>query len=356
MAPALKPSCWLLLVLLVVAPLQAAVERSAFPAMGTVVEITVRDDDPAVRRAALDTARRLFERYGREWYPWREDSELARVNRALAAGEAAPASTELIALLHEARRYWCLSSGRFNPAIGDLVKLWGFHRPPPYEEPAPDAAAIEHRRQQAPSPADLRLTDSTVASSNPAVRLDLGAIAKGAVIDRALAGMRAVGLEHAMINAGGDLAVIGRAEGRPWRAAIRHPQGGLLATIELAPGEALFTSGDYERFREVEDGQRLGHVLDPRTGHPARGAIQVSVIADSGTRADAAATALLIAEDDKWPAVASSLEVEHVLRVTPAPVLQMDERLTGRLELLDPSMETLSRPLPPAPAQECRSM
>lgn len=349
----MKRCCWLLLGLVVAAPLQAATERSAFRAMGTVVEVTVRDDDPAVRRAALDTARRLFERYGREWYPWHEDSELARVNRALAEGRTAEASPELLELLHDAGRLSCLAGGRFNPAIGGLVELWGFHRPPPYEDPAPDAAAIERWRQGAPAPADLRLADSTVASSNPAVRLDLGAIAKGAIIDRALAAMRDAGLEHAMINAGGDMAVIGNAGGRPWRAAIRHPEAGLLATIELASGEALFTSGDYERFRETGDGRRLGHVLDPRTGRPARGAVQASVIAAGGTRADAAATALLIADDDEWTAVVASMDVAHVLRMPSASVLQMDAGLHARLELVDPSMQVAEKILPPAPDHDC---
>lgn len=350
----MKRCCWLLLGLAIAAPLQAAIERSAFRAMGTVVEVTVRGDDPALRRAALDTSRRLFERYGREWYPWRADSELARVNRALAAGRTAQASPELIELLHDARRLSCFAGARFNPAIGGFVELWGFHRPPPYEDPPPDAAAIEHWRAQAPTLADLRLTGSTVASSNPAVRLDLGAIAKGAVIDRALAAMREVGVENAMINAGGDLAVIGRADGRPWRAAIRHPEEGLLATIELASGEALFTSGDYERFREAEDGQRLGHVLDPRTGRPARGAIQASVIADSGTRADAAATALLIADGDEWPGLAAALDIKHVLRMMFGGIVQMDRPLWARLELVDSSMETLTRDLPSAAVPDCR--
>lgn len=353
-AAALKRFHGLLLCLAIAAPAWGQVERTEFRAMGTRIEIIVRDDDPAVRRAALDEARHRFERYGRDWYAWRDDSELARVNRALAGGRSAPASSALIELLHEARTLWCRSGGRFNPAIGGLVELWGFHRPPPYEGPLPDESAIEHWLASDPDPAGLQLGDAVVASDNPAVRLDLGAIAKGAVIDRALAAMRATGLEHAMINAGGDLAVIGRADGRPWRAAIRHPEAGLLATIELAPGEALFTSGDYERFREAEDGRRLGHVLDPRTGRPARGAIQVSVIADSGTRADAAATALLVASADKWPEVAASLEVVHVLRMSTAKGLQMDERLAARLERLDPSLATRLRPLPATPPRECR--
>jgi thiamine biosynthesis lipoprotein len=206
-AAALKRFHGLLLCLAIAAPAWGQVERTEFRAMGTRIEIIVRDDDPAVRRAALDEARHRFERYGRDWYAWRDDSELARVNRALAGGRSAPASSALIELLHEARTLWCRSGGRFNPAIGGLVELWGFHRPPPYEGPLPDESAIEHWLASDPDPAGLQLGDAVVASDNPAVRLDLGAIAKGAVIDRALAAMRATGLEHAMINAGGDLAV-----------------------------------------------------------------------------------------------------------------------------------------------------
>lgn len=322
-----------LAMLVLAAPVPAGTEWSRFPAMGTSVEIAVRHEDPARRKAALDAARLVFERYGPEWYPWREGSALHRINAALANGQPASASPELIGLLKEARRLSCRSGRRFDPAIGGLVRLWGFDRPPPYEDPAPGKRAITEWQAADADATDLQLSADTVASTNPAVQLDLGGIAKGALVGRVLAAMRSHGVEHAMVNAGGDLAVIGTAQGRPWRAGIRDPRGnGLLASIDLQPGEALFTSGDYERFREAEDGRRLGHILDPRTGRPVREAIQVSVIAESSTLADAAATALMVAGSADWPRVAGAMEVGHVLLIDRNASLYADSHLAARLE------------------------
>lgn len=328
-----------LLLLLWPLAVTAATEHDRFPALGTSIEITVRHDDPAIRRAALDAARLPFERYGRAWYPWHAGSELHRINAALAAGATATASPELIELLRQAKRLSCRSGGRFDPAIGGLVRRWGFHRPPPYEDPPPTDAEVDRWRDADVDADDLQLIEGRVASTNPAVQLDLGGIAKGALIDRALAAIRAQGVEHAMVNAGGDLAVIGTAEGRPWRAGIRDPGGtgptDLLGTIELRSGEALFSSGDYERFRTAKDGRRLGHVLDPRTGRPVRAAAQVSVIAVSGTVADAAATALMVASEKEWPRVAGGMDVTHALWIGVEHTLHADPGMARRFEPFD---------------------
>lgn len=346
-----------LAVLLAAVPAPAATEWRRFPAMGTSVEIAVRDEDPGRRRAALDAARLLFERLGRAWYPWREGSDLHRVNAALARGEAAPAPPELIEVLATARRLSCRSGGRFDPAIGGLVRLWGFDRPPPYDRPPPGPAAIRQWLAADAGADDLRLRPDTVASTNPAVQLDLGGIAKGVLVDRALALIRAEGVEHALVNAGGDLAVIGTARGRPWRAGIRRPRPepgrGLLAGIELRPGEALFTSGDRERFRTAADGRRLGHVLDPRTGRPARDAQQASVIAASGTVADAAATALVVADADAWPRVAADMGVAHALWIDADGVAHADAGLARRLARAGSPEAAIRTDLPPAERKTC---
>lgn len=358
MAPPLIRAVIALTALLAAIPASADTQWSRFPAMGTAVEIGVRHADPGRRRAALDAARIVIERHGREWYPWREGTELNRINRAIAAGKPAPASAALIAVLEEAVYLSCLSGGRFDPAIGGLVEHWGFHRPPPYTDPPPTAAEIRRWLDAEPSADDLRLQPGTVASGNPAVRLDLGGIAKGAILDRALAVIREQGVEHALINAGGDLAVIGTAAGRPWRAAIRDPRAqagaGPLATIELRPGEALFTSGDYERFREIEDGERVGHVLDPRTGRPARRAIQVSVIARRGTVADAAATALMVAGREDWPRVAARMNVRNVLWIGEGSEPQANPALASRLDTGDRRLEGTATDRPAVEPGDCQ--
>lgn len=306
-------------------------ERQAFEAMGTRIELTAVASTPAVARAGLDAARAVSERLHRRWYPWRNDAALARINRRLAAGRAATAEPALIDLLRRAKWLERASGGRFNPAIAGLVELWGFHRLPPYDSAAPDEQAIARWLADRPRAADLALGEGRVRSRNPAVQLDLGAIGKGAAVDRALAALRAAGVDHAMVNAGGDLRVIGRAGGRRWRAGIRDPGGGVLATLALEPGEAVFTSGDYGRYRE-SGGERRGHVLDPRTGRPAAGAVQATVVGVNGAAADAAATALLVAGADGWWAVARSLGLRYAMIVGPDGVIHVNRALARRLE------------------------
>jgi len=187
-----------------------------------------------------------------------------------------------------------------------------------------------------------------VASDNPAVRIDLGGIGKGAAVDRARRRIRHTGAGTALVNAGGDLAALDQRDGRPWRVGLRAPEGGVLAHMALRAGEAVFTSGDYARFRETDtgDSERAGHVLDPRTGFPAEGAVQATAVARSATRADAAATALLVAGAEHWWRVARALRLRHALIVDAEGRIHMNRALARRLTVTgDRPADTVVRAL-----------
>ena len=135
------------------------------------------------------------------------------------------------------------------------------------------------------------------------------------------------------MNAGGDLRVLGSRRGKPWRVGIQAPRAaGLIGVVELEPGEAAFTSGDYERYYEYEH-RRLHHILDPATGYPADHTQAVTVIATTGLAADAAATALLVAGPDRWRGVARALGIELVLRVDASGELQATPAMRERLQM-----------------------
>lgn len=284
-------------------------ESDRFPAMGTLVEITVREADDARRISALQNARSAIQSAAREWHGW-GDGELARVNDA-----SATPSPELASLIAHADAIARDSGGLFEPRLGTLVELWGFNaseRPP---GPPPDAAAID-------------------AARTARARIDLGAYAKGAAVGAALDALRSAGVSHALVDAGGDLAAIGDAGGRPWRIGVRDPRGpGIIAGLDLAPGEAVFTSGDYER-RFEWDGVTYHHVLDPRTGRPARATASVTVVHFDPALADAAATALFVAGDE-WPRVARALGVDVVMRVTPAGAIEATAAFVARAMVRD---------------------
>ena len=110
-------------------------------------------------------------------------------------------------------------------------------------------------------------------------------------------------MHNALLNAGGDIGVLGNKHGSAWRIAIKHPRNnGIVATLDVASGEFVFTSGDYERFFDYQ-GRRYHHVLDPTTGWPSTGLQSVTVVAHDGTLADILTTAMLAAGATDWQSV-----------------------------------------------------
>ena len=267
-----------------------------FPALGTLVEVSLRDVPGNQQAVAFRVVRDAMRNAGEDWYGW-GGGELGRYNLALSAGEHAEASPRLEALLTHATALQSASSGLFDPSIGALTELWGFHEPDRATGPPPEGADI-----------------NAWLSGHMPMRMDFGAYAKGVAVADVISTLSEMGVRHALVNAGGDIAVIGTAAGRPWRVGIRNPRGnGVLAGIHLEHGEAIFTSGDYERAFEW-DGEWYHHILDPRTGRPATGTASITVIHEDAAVADAASTALFVAGDD-WPAIADTMGITFVMRV-----------------------------------------
>ncbi len=237
------------------------------------------------------------------------------------------------------------TDGAFDPGVGALVELWGFNGDTPRDSPPePDTIAatleasgsITELTLQAGDRLEVsRAADNPSEGGQPAVRrftLDLGGIAKGTAVDSIVTRLGTLGITPALVNAGGDLRVIGAPPDRDWRIGIAAPRaGGLLGTIGLRAGEAAFTSGDYERFFEHED-DRFHHILDPRTGLPVTHTQAVTVIADNGTLADAAATALFVAGPDAWLPMAAELGIAAVLRVDASGTIEMTPSMRERLQ------------------------
>jgi thiamine biosynthesis lipoprotein len=238
------------------------------------------------------------------------------------------------------------SGDRFNPAIGSLIALWGFHRDDPSGSRPPSADQIERLVAANPRMSDLILDGIRLYSTNPAVQLDFGAFGKGYGVDLAIRHLRDLGVKNAIVNAGGDLRAIGSRAGRPWRVAIRRPSGGgVFATIDVQGDESVFTSGDYER-NFVFEGRTYHHIIDPKTGRPARDTRAVTVVHTDAITADAAATALFIAGPEDWEEVAKAMGIRYVLLLDSAGLLHMNPAMAQRIRLLDADVETrISAPL-----------
>jgi len=255
--------------------------------MGTLVEIRVLAPDSAATRSAIDAAFAEMARIEALMSPHLPTSDVSRLAAPVPPTDLAPETLDVIqagiAIAEE-------SGGAFDLGLGRLVALWGFAEgTPKVPSEAEIAAALD-----GVGPGDVTLVNGTVHKSQPDLQLDLGAIAKGYAVDRAAVVLQKAGIESATINAGGDIRLLGDRDGQPWRIGIQHPRqaDAVLATLQLGD-VAVVTSGDYERGFS-RDGIRYHHLLDPRTGQPARGCQSVTVVAPSAMQADALATAAFV--------------------------------------------------------------
>jgi len=255
--------------------------------MGTVVEISAYGADQGRLEAAVTDAFAEMARIERLMRPAGEGSDVARLTASEQGIEVAPETAEVLALgLQVAAE----SGGAFDMGLGRLKRLWGIETEAPrVPTPAEIRQSLAGTGQD-----DLRLDGRRAEKAQPALAVDLGAIAKGYAVDRAVEVLRRAGIESAAVNAGGNIRLIGDHGGRPWRIAIQHPRdaAGQLAVLELVD-TSVSTSGDYERFFE-RDGIRYHHILDPRTGYPAGRCQSATVVTASAALADALSTAAFV--------------------------------------------------------------
>jgi thiamine biosynthesis lipoprotein len=244
---------------------------------------------------------RIEARYSR----YRPDSELSRINDIAAIGGSVVVDAETAGLIEYAYACFRKSDGLFDITSGLLRKAWNFHVGvlPTEKMIAELLPRIGLSKADWSNP---RLTFGTAG-----MEIDLGGIGKEYAADRAAQIAGATGIENGLVNLGGDIRVVGRGE-LPWRIGIRHPRhpDRSMIVVELASG-GLATSGDYERFIEVE-GRRYSHILDPRSGWPVQGLRSVTVIGDDCLVAGSLATMAMLRGCDgaDW---LRSLGVRHVV-------------------------------------------
>ncbi len=283
---------------------------------GTRVEVLIAGVDEAQARPAADAVLRELDRLHHTYHAW-QPSELSTLNAAIGAGKTLTVTPEMAALIEDARRLSAQGEGLFDPGIGGLIRLWGFQSDD-FAARLPDPAALAAWRAARPGIADLVVDHLQVSSRKKEVALDFGGYLKGVALDRAAEILRARGVTNALINIGGNVIALGSKNGERWRVGIQHPRApGPLATVELEDGEAIGTSGDYQRYFEL-DGRRYCHLLDPRSGEPVMHTQALTILIPrrvaAGTLSDAATKPLFIA-GIQWPALAKKMSIDQVLRV-----------------------------------------
>lgn len=312
---------------------QDPVSRGKLTAFDTTIEITLigvgRQRAAEVTRILEGEMRNLEE----AWHAWRP-SPLTRMNSLINEGGspfAAPPS--VLPLLRFSKSLSESSDDLFNPAIGHLIRAWGFQGRPAdcMRPPSPDL--IDEVVKARPSMRDVTINGFRVSSSNPMVKLDFREIQKGFAVDQAIARLQELGIQNASINVEGNLRAIGSRDGRPWSVPVRGPErGGILATLQILGNEAAFTTATYKT-NFAWEGRLYHDVIDPRTGYPVEETTSVTVLHPNASTADAAATALFIAGPRDWHRVAKKMGIRYVMLTDSEGRVHMNPEMQARVKL-----------------------
>jgi len=305
-----------------------------FLVFGTWVELTLADIADTEAKQASRMVQQQLQQQHNAWHAW-QPSLVTEVNQHIAQQLPINIPPSLRALITQSRTLSRQSGYTFNPAIGQLIRLWGFQRDDDKIWKPPTAAAIQRLVNSAPSLEHVHIDNGVLRSDNADVQLDFGGIGKGYAIELALKTLKARGIQHALLNAGGDLKAIGQLHGQPWLIGIRHPnKQDLLGVLSISGEDSVFTSGSYER-NYVYQGKQYHHIIDPRSGYPTRALVAVTVIHPSATVADAAATALMIQGTQGWVPLAKRLGLQYVLLLDEQGHITMSQAMASRVQLAD---------------------
>jgi len=259
--------------------------------MGTIFDITAEGGDESLLEETSKKAFAEIKRIDELMSRYKAGSEVSLVNKN--AGIApVRVGQELIEVLKEGRRVSELSEGAFDVTIGPLSSLWGFDEE---KKIVPSAEEIDEQRRLV----DYRKlkideTASTIYLEEKGMMIDVGGVAKGYALKKAMKVFEDSGIKDVIINAGGNLNLRGGKKGKSWKIGIQdaRDEKNLLGVLNITE-TSVSTSGDYQRFF-IKDGVRYHHILDPKTGFPAKGLVSVTVVGRNEAMTDAMSTAVFV--------------------------------------------------------------
>ncbi|NCC67725.1 MAG: FAD:protein FMN transferase [Clostridia bacterium] len=306
-------------------------ETLQFFAMDTVMSVTVSDGDAGAAEAVQAMLYELDSALSRT----QENSEISMLNISAGTGNPVALSDTIFDLLESAVALSERTKGAFNPAVAPIMDAWGFTTD---EKHVPSDEELQKLLPLLDLGA-LKLENGRALLTVEGMSVDLGGIAKGYAGDKAADLLSDYGVSSALVSLGGNITAIGtKPDGSDWRVAVRDPkdQESYLCILPLTD-KTVSTSGGYERYFE-QDGVIYHHIIDPKTGYPARSGLQsVSVVSTSGTVADALSTALFVmGEEDALELWRASDDFEAVL-VRDDGVVLVTEGLENGFEFLGDS-------------------
>ncbi len=312
------------------------------PKMGTEVSVYFWHDDEAEGQAIVEEIFAEVDRINALMSTYVESSRISDINRR-AADEPVFAGEELFQLIRRSLDISVLTRGAFDITYDSVGQHYDFR-----ERRRPDDATVEAERQHI----DFRHVKldpgrATVRFTEPGVRINLGGIAKGYVVERGVDILRRHGVEDGVVTAGGDSRLLGDRGGRPWMIGIRDPrrEGEVAISVPLED-EAISTSGDYERYFD-EDGMRYHHIIQPSSGRPVEGVHSATVIGPDAVITDALSTSVFVMGVDRGLTLISTLpDYESI-------VIDAQGEIFYATGLADPGSDADDSPLSTVPPEIC---
>ncbi|MBP2637403.1 MAG: apbE [Firmicutes bacterium] len=296
--------------------------------MDTIIEITAYGNNNEVAvKAAFDEFRRINGLTNK----FDASSQVSKVNQA-AGKEKVQVDPEVITMLKLARSRAEQLNGALDVSIGAITELWGVgHK----GEFVPSQAAIEALLPLVNYEL-IEIDDkaNTVFLPKLGMRIDLGAVAKGYANRKAIDALKARGIKSALVNAGGDVRIIGkRQDNQPWRIGVQDPRNseGIAAKLAMTEWDVLETSGDYQRFF-VKDGVRYSHIIDPRTGYQPRELASVTIVAKSDNYVDLLSTAMFVLGVEKGQQLLKQYPGTEAIFITTDGKKIVSPGLEGKIE------------------------
>ncbi|MCG8316564.1 MAG: FAD:protein FMN transferase [Pseudomonadales bacterium] len=257
-------------------------------AMGTLINVELYCEDAEKADHLIDWVSAEMNRIDRLMSPYKPQSELAQIN-ARAADGAISISPELYDLIDKALQHGYWSQGTFDITFASAGFQYDYRK-----KIKPSAKALSRAVGFIDYHAIRLLPDNKIEFTKPGVKIDLGGIAKGHAVDRAIDYLLAKGIQHAIVSAGGDSRIIGDHRGRPWILGIQHPRDdGHVVSLPLE-SIAVSTSGDYERYFIDQEGVRYHHILNPKSGKSAAAVQSVTILGPNATLTDALSTTVFV--------------------------------------------------------------
>ena len=310
--------------------------KATIVVFGTLVNILIFSPPHQAKQTeqAIQAVEQQFHQFHQQWHAWEQGGIVSKINQAIAQQQPIEVAESVKAFILTSQKLTEQSQGLFDPGIGQLVALWGFHSET-WQGPPPSTQAIQRWLNSHPSIMDIYFKGNELHSRNPNVQLDFGGNAKGLAINMALERLQQSGIQNALVSIGGDMKAIGSKNGAPWKVGIQNPQqpSQVLASLTLKSGESVVTSGSYQRYFEWQ-GTSFSHILNPKTGYPAHSFASVTVLHPNAITADAAATALLIAGTAQWETIAQSMGVQYVFAVDEHGKIFQTDAMAQRISLL----------------------